>query len=106
MSLVRVERTDAVVRVVLGRTGMHNALVPELPHHLYTYHGCGLGRFLDETETRAVLAARLASLVRRVRLARSGLPGRLGQPAPQMAAALSRPEASANWVAPGISSKG
>ena len=27
-------------------------------------HGCGLGRFLDETETRAVLAARLASLVR------------------------------------------
>lgn len=40
------------------------ALVAELPHHLYTYHGCGLGRFLDETETRAVLAARLASLVR------------------------------------------
>ena len=40
------------------------ALVAELPHHLYTYHGCGLGRFLDEAETRAVLAARLASLVR------------------------------------------
>ena len=40
------------------------ALVAELPHHLYTYHGCGLGRFLDEEETRAVLAARLASLSR------------------------------------------
>ncbi|MBB5206776.1 HAL/PAL/TAL family ammonia-lyase [Chiayiivirga flava] len=40
------------------------ALVAELPQHLYTYHGCGLGRFLDPDETRAVLAARLASLVR------------------------------------------
>jgi histidine ammonia-lyase len=39
-------------------------LVAELPHHLYAYHGCGLGRFLDEAETRAVLAARLASLSR------------------------------------------
>jgi histidine ammonia-lyase len=38
------------------------ALVAELPHHLYTYHGCGLGRFLDAEETRAVLVARLASL--------------------------------------------
>lgn len=38
------------------------ALLHELPHHLYTYHGCGLGRFLDAEETRAVLAARLASL--------------------------------------------
>ncbi len=37
-------------------------LVTELPHHLYTYHGCGAGRFLSEEETRAVLAARLASL--------------------------------------------
>ncbi|MDE2406769.1 MAG: aromatic amino acid lyase [Xanthomonadaceae bacterium] len=37
-------------------------LLGELPHHLYTYHGCGLGRFLDPEETRAVLAARLASL--------------------------------------------
>ena len=39
-------------------------LVAELPHHLFAYHGCGLGRFLDEAETRAVLAARLASLAR------------------------------------------
>ncbi len=38
------------------------ALVAELPHHLFAYHGCGLGRFLDPRETRAVLAARLASL--------------------------------------------
>lgn len=39
------------------------ALVAELPMRLATYHGCGLGRFLDREETRAVLAARLASLV-------------------------------------------
>ena len=38
------------------------ALVAELPRHLYTYHGCGLGRFLDPVETRAVLATRLVSL--------------------------------------------
>ena len=37
-------------------------LVPELPHHLYAYHGCGAGRMLSPQETRAVLAARLASL--------------------------------------------
>lgn len=37
-------------------------LLGELPHHLYAYHGCGLGRFLDAEETRAVLAARLTSL--------------------------------------------
>lgn len=37
-------------------------LVAELPHHLFTYHGCGLGRYLEPDETRAVLAARLASL--------------------------------------------
>ncbi len=40
------------------------ALVNELPHHLYTYHGCGLGRFLTPPETRAVLVARLVSLAR------------------------------------------
>lgn len=37
-------------------------LVPELPHHLYAYHGCGAGRTLSPQETRAVLVARLASL--------------------------------------------
>lgn len=40
------------------------SLVAELPHHLYTYHGCGLGRFLTAEETRAVLATRLVSLAR------------------------------------------
>lgn len=37
-------------------------LVEELPQHLYTFHGCGLGDIFDEVETRAILAARLASL--------------------------------------------
>jgi len=39
-------------------------LVAELPHRLYAYHGIGAGRHLDPAETRAVLAARLASLCR------------------------------------------
>ncbi|MFT3761467.1 MAG: aromatic amino acid ammonia-lyase [Pseudoxanthomonas sp.] len=43
-------------------TAIPAELVRELPHHLFAYHGCGLGRFLDAGETRAVLAARLASL--------------------------------------------
>lgn len=38
------------------------ALVPELPHHLYTYHGIGAGVLLSPEQTRAVLGARLASL--------------------------------------------
>jgi len=37
-------------------------LVAELPHQLYTYHGCGLGAYLTPEQTRAVMAARLASL--------------------------------------------
>lgn len=37
-------------------------LVAELPHRLFTYHGCGLGRSFTPEETRAILAARLASL--------------------------------------------
>ena len=37
-------------------------LVAELPHHLYTYHGCGLGEYFDEEATRAILASRLSSL--------------------------------------------
>ena len=39
-------------------------LVAELPHHLYTYHGCGLGALFSPEQTRAILAARLASLSR------------------------------------------
>jgi histidine ammonia-lyase len=42
------------------------ALIAELPHHLYAYHGVGLGRFLDAEETRAVLLARLQSLAQGV----------------------------------------
>ncbi|MGI4719758.1 MAG: HAL/PAL/TAL family ammonia-lyase [Janthinobacterium lividum] len=38
------------------------ALLAELPRQLYTYHGCGLGAFLDPVQTRAVMATRLASL--------------------------------------------
>ncbi len=37
-------------------------LVAELPRHLYTFHGCGLGAYLSPAETRAVIAVRLASL--------------------------------------------
>ncbi|MBP0597856.1 aromatic amino acid lyase [Herbaspirillum sp. LeCh32-8] len=37
-------------------------LVAELPHHLYTYHGCGLGALFSPEQTRAILAARLNSL--------------------------------------------
>ena len=37
-------------------------LVAELPHHLYTYHGCGLGEHFSPAQTRAILASRLASL--------------------------------------------
>ncbi|MDY7578928.1 aromatic amino acid ammonia-lyase [Herbaspirillum sp. RTI4] len=37
-------------------------LVAELPHHLYTYHGCGLGTPFTPQQTRAILAVRLVSL--------------------------------------------
>ena len=37
-------------------------LVAELPHHLVRYHGCGLGRHLDDKATLAVLVCRLNSL--------------------------------------------
>ena len=40
------------------------ALLAELPLHLTRYHGCGLGRHLDEDATLAVLVARVASLAR------------------------------------------
>ena len=39
-------------------------LLHELPHHLFTYHGVGTGRWLTPEETRAVLVARLTSLCR------------------------------------------
>ena len=39
-------------------------LVEQLPQHLYTFHGCGLGAELSPEAGRAVLAARLTSLTR------------------------------------------
>jgi histidine ammonia-lyase len=39
-------------------------LVTELPHRLYTYHGCGMGVPFSPEQTRAILAVRLASLCR------------------------------------------
>ncbi len=66
--LDRLLREDGVVYGVTTGYGdsctvsIPPALVAELPHHLYTYHGCGAGRFLSAEQTRAVLAARLASL--------------------------------------------
>lgn len=37
-------------------------LVHELPRHLYTYHGCGLGQYFDAEQTRAIMTVRLVSL--------------------------------------------
>ena len=45
-------------------TNIPPRLVAELPLHLARYHGCGSGRIFDAVETRAVMAVRLASLVR------------------------------------------
>ncbi len=36
--------------------------VSELPRHLYTFHGCGLGKHFDRQQTRAILLVRLNSL--------------------------------------------
>lgn len=40
------------------------ALVEALPERIFTFHGCGLGAHFDDQATRAILAARLASLCR------------------------------------------
>lgn len=53
MSLVRVERADAVARVVLCRVGMQNALVPELLAELLA----ALARLQDDPSCRAVMLA-------------------------------------------------
>ena len=41
-------------------------LVNELPLRLTRFHGCGLGRYLDENQARAVMATRLTSLTQGV----------------------------------------
>ena len=51
--------------------------VESLPQHLYTFHGCGLGRHFDEPTTRAVLAVRLQSLCQGVSGVRMALLERL-----------------------------
>jgi histidine ammonia-lyase len=38
-------------------------IINELPLHLTRFHGCGAGRMLTPTETRAVMAVRLAALL-------------------------------------------
>ncbi len=42
--------------------GVEIDLTKELSKHLYTFHGCGTGRFLSKEQARAVLAVRLCSL--------------------------------------------
>jgi histidine ammonia-lyase len=39
-------------------------MVHELPEHLFSFHGCGMGNVLDVESARAVLAVRLCSLAR------------------------------------------
>lgn len=39
-------------------------LIEELPLHLTRFHGCGLGRYFNPGQTRAIMAVRLASLKR------------------------------------------
>lgn len=38
------------------------ALIAELPAHLTRFHGCGLGEYFDDEQTRAILVTRLTSL--------------------------------------------
>lgn len=53
MKLVRVERADAVARVVLCRAAMHNALVPELLADLLA----ALGQLKDDATCRVIVLA-------------------------------------------------
>src|SRR4030095_12858419 len=63
--LLRQEGTVYGVATGLGDSCTVNVepdLVNELPRHLYTFHGCGLGEYLTAAQTRAVIATRLTSL--------------------------------------------
>jgi histidine ammonia-lyase len=53
------------------------AAVDQLPLNLVRFHGCGTGRFLDEIESSAVMAVRLASLARGFSAVREDLLERL-----------------------------
>lgn len=79
-SVRRVARSAAHVEALLARegeiygvttgygdsctTGVPAELIAELPLHLTRFHGCGTGRLLTPPETRAVMAVRLAALLR------------------------------------------
>ncbi len=78
-ALVRVRRSSAHVDAALAReevygvttgygdsctTSVPAEMVAELPLHLTRFHGCGMGRMLTPEETRAVMAVRLAALLR------------------------------------------
>jgi histidine ammonia-lyase len=66
--LERVLREDGVIYGVTTGYGdscsvdVPRELVGSLPRYLYTFHGCGMGEPFSHRETRAILAARLASL--------------------------------------------
>ncbi|PLW67658.1 HAL/PAL/TAL family ammonia-lyase [Pseudohalioglobus lutimaris] len=66
--LEQVWREDGVIYGVTTGYGdscsvnVPQELVHSLPRHLYTFHGCGMGAPFSLEETRAILAARLASL--------------------------------------------
>jgi histidine ammonia-lyase len=68
--LDRILREDGVIYGVTTGYGdscdtvVAPELVAELPHRLFTYHGCGMGASFTPQETRAILAVRLASLCR------------------------------------------
>lgn len=63
-----IRRGDVIYGVTTGygdscETKVPAELIAELPLHLTRYHRCGTGDILDEPQTRAVMAARLSSLV-------------------------------------------
>jgi histidine ammonia-lyase len=63
-----IKRGSVIYGVTTGygdscETSIPEELIAELPLHLARYHRCGTGRILDADETRAVMAARLGSLV-------------------------------------------
>lgn len=47
-------------------TGVSRQLAMQLPHNLYTFHGCGTGRNLSAEQTKLVLIIRLISLAKGV----------------------------------------
>ncbi|MGC3874752.1 HAL/PAL/TAL family ammonia-lyase [Halomonas sp. GXIMD04776] len=66
-----IEEDGVVYGVTTGYGDACTRAVPadqhgELPRHLYTFHGCGLGEILDIEAARAVILVRLVSLCRGV----------------------------------------